>query len=383
MKIVWAISVALLGLLMANCGGGNGGGFTGTGSVGNIGAPYTVAMSFPKSNAVTQLTGELAGYYSRVGTAVVTDQNGNAVKDGTTVQLDAIDSIKAIGTIGAADSLTGSTLNDGDPTLADGTAPSNGGLFTTAGFTTRETKEFQAIKNGDIVLLTGADASDQVRYVNAVLGTTSVSVTAPYNNTYPNTTYSAGTTTYVIGNSAIGVLVYGVDPNGGNDTRGYGTTKDGLVKFRVAYPANDNTMLVGCFNPASTDTRYSTPAGYARTYVVASAGGRVSTWTGNFCFGGMASYTLTANPSTIYKNNDTVTLVLRDANGYVLPFQTVSAYAGASTAGPISATSCTTDAAGTCTSTMTCGGGNTTAGTISYTHASGASVSVTVKGTGC
>ena len=215
---------------VASCGGGgSGGGFTGSGSgQGEVGAAHAVAISFPRTDAVSQLPSPESGFYRYTGTATVTDRNGNAVADGTEVQLDVIDSIIAYGTIGAADSITGTTLNDAAPNLSDDATATTLNLAYI-----NHSSETRRIEAGDLVILTSnADLQDQVRYVSSAPTVSSLTVTSAYSQTYPNATYAAGTTTYLVGTSRIGASIYGVDADG-NETRGIGSTKDGIIGFYV------------------------------------------------------------------------------------------------------------------------------------------------------
>ena len=89
---------------LAGCGGGTSGGglpvgsTTGSSSTGGAGNPNSnpsvyIQLTQPLQNAIEDIGG---GSYSMKMTAQVTDAEGNAVPDGTQVNLFVIDSIKAI-----------------------------------------------------------------------------------------------------------------------------------------------------------------------------------------------------------------------------------------------------------------------------------------------
>ena len=228
------------------------------------GTTANIAITYPAAGSIEQLldtSGFPTGVYSFSGSVVVTDKNGNSVPDGTLVQLDVIDSVLAQGTIAAGDSITGTTFTDSNPTITDDLG------IGAADFTTAHVNEKGAsyfIDSESLVILTSAaDRQDQVRLVSAKTANT-ITVSSAYNSTYPNTTYPSGLTNYIVGRTTLGMKVVGYDPETGETTDSFTRTKAGIGSFRIEYPANANTIRVGCGDGVTTtaipsiDTRYPT-----------------------------------------------------------------------------------------------------------------------------
>ena len=265
-------------------------------------AANSVTISYPINDAISQLPGQGTAIYSLKGSASVTDPNGNAVADGTVVQLDVVDSIIASGTINAAgDSITGSTLTDTNPEEGDGST-NVVTTFTTSAITRGGDSGIQ-INTGDMVILQFAHSSDHVRYVSSVTATT-ITVSEPYNNTYPSALYPAAT--FLIADSLIATSVVGVDEDGVR-TPGVTYTKDGVGNFALEYPGDSDHLGYGRFN---TDARYA-PLGSTQVWVTADVGGSVvvADQTG---LGGFAPLAMT----TFYDNvADETIITVVDANG--------------------------------------------------------------------
>ncbi len=246
-------------------GNGNGGGTGVPGSGAQLGTMTNIAITYPNTNAVENIGG---GLYRRTGSAFVTDIDGNTVSDGTEILFKIIDSIKASGTIevGNGDSISGVMLTDNGVTLSDG-VPTNFGAAHVI-----RNNAFEFISSQDQLFLTSLGSSgqpagfkaDMARSVVSGAGAT-VTVRNSYANDYPNMTYPTGDTSYVLGGSHMGVEVAGVDENDVLTT-GIGSTVDGVANFRITYPANSNTLAVGC---VANDPRYL-PLGSADIYLMAS-----------------------------------------------------------------------------------------------------------------
>lgn len=300
--------------------GESGTGTTTTGSTTN--AAHTIVLTYPQLNSIEDLGG---GVYRRIGKAIVSDNEGNPVPDGTKVYLNLIDSVIAQGTITTADgdSITGAVLTDTNPTLGDGTTVT---AFDTAYVERNEAYHF--IEQGDHIFLTSldgtvnADPEDKNRIISSEDGSitnTTLTVTQDYENDYPNSTYATGVTDYVIGVSALGGKVLGVEADGSLVNTGYSVTENGVATFYVTYPATIETIRTGCGNP-SDDTR-ALPAGSARVYLVASAGTEATTVDDDFCFSSIASWSMAVFPTSSISGTTSLSVELEDGGDTVnLPF---------------------------------------------------------------
>lgn len=304
----------------SSSGSGSGGGSSGGGSSSSITA-HTIAISYPITDAIENLG---AGFYRRVGSAQVTDNEGNPVADGTMVYFRVIDSVVATGSIETAnsDGITGGTLTDMGPRLGDGVTATS---FDTAYVYRNAAYHF--LGKGDPVYLINADEADKLRWISAT-ATNSITnniltLSSNYVGTYPNSTYASGTTSYVAGISALGASIRGEDASG-NLVTGYGVTKDGVVKFHITYPANIATINTGCGN-SSVDTR-TTPVGAAQVYVVAWVNSTVSTVNQDFCFSPIAGGSFDVIPGSL-SSSGTISATLHDGGDTVaVPFQLVTVY---------------------------------------------------------
>lgn len=335
------LSVLLLGLFALSAGCGDNDAFTASdGTTDNTGTdtgggnpppitgpvfstpsvtPHTIVLSAPVEESITDIGG---GFYRRIVTAMVTDQDGNAVADGTIVQLNVIDSVIARGSLLALnDAISGSTLTDNDVLDAGFNATTMDGAYVIRNAAHR------FIETGDRLFLINADGEDKDRVVNrSGITATTVNVTDPFSNNYPNNIYDGSTlfktTSYVIGASLLGAEVAGEDESG-NLTTGVASTVDGLARFRITYPANVGSILTGCGGIPAVDTR-AYPTGSADVYLVATVTDAVTTVDGGFCFTHIAGETLVAVPSSLTASGN-VTVTLRDGHSVRLPFYSVTA----------------------------------------------------------
>ncbi len=247
------------------------------------GSPHTIRLASPFAS-VEDLAN---GFYRRQGTAVVTDRYGNSVPDGTIINLGLMDSIIAEGT---ATTTEGSAeLNAVDVFLADDN-PAN---FLNAFITRNNTERF--IQKDDRVLLLNAQAGDKSRFVaQGLTGATAddLLVQTFYNNSGVNREF-------VVGAALLGGHIAGFTDEGALPP-GLGETKDGLAPFRITYPADETTILVGCgSNLAARDVRHL-PRNSARVYVTASSSDRsASTISEDFCFTALAPATYSATPAAL------------------------------------------------------------------------------------
>ena len=349
-KIIPAMLGAFVSLGLVACGGdsdstvgvgGVGGvdptvettGNTPTGS--SVNSAQTIALTYPITDAIENLG---AGVYRRVASAVVTDNEGNPVPDGTEVFLSVIDSVIAQGTI---DSISGAVLTDTSPTFGDGKTATT---LDQAYVVRNEALHF--IDPGDHVFLVSndpfnlapadskgnanAEGEDKNRVVSSAGGSVTantITVTTNYAAEYPNSNYPADTTEYVVGTSASGVDVLGTNAEGEYVNEGFATTLNGLAKFYITYPANIHTIQTGCGNVPSIDER-TLPVGAARVYLVASAGTEATTIDQRFCFPAIGPDVLFSAPSKLSTTGGDVSLWVEDSGDRIpIPYLGISGYA--------------------------------------------------------
>ncbi len=290
----------------------SGTGTTVTGSESN--PARAIEITYPRSNAIVD---EGGGVYSKRGSAVVTDAEGNPVPDGTKVYMNLIDSILARGTIDNGDSLNGSTLTD--------MAPLSGATTDTA--TTFDQAyvyrnyAYRFIEPGDHVVLFDADETDKNRLVDDATGNITANIltmSTAYTNAYPSTVYPAdGTTQYYVGASTLGAQIIGQDAEG-NTVNGYSVTKDGVAEFNIVYPSDVNSIHSGCLG--ENDLR-SFPYGSAEVFVIASAGEHATTIDNSACFSSISPWSLAAIPTSLGTSGGEIEFNLQDGgDGVSLPF---------------------------------------------------------------
>jgi len=293
-----------------------------------------VTIAYPSLDAIEQLPGAGAAIYSHKGSAIVTDQNGNAVPDDTVVQLDVFDSLIASGFINAGDSISGALITDLNPFQGDGlTAAILNTVSVSRGLDTVRT-----IKAGDLVILRNAASVDTIRYVVSTTAN-SITVNSTYINSYPSAIYPNAE--YLVGQALAGASILGIDDTG-KKTAGVSLTKEGLANFRLEYPGDRLS-----YGASTSDPRFL-PFGSTEVWVVANVGASVAT-ADPTSFVGIAPGKITVSPAIISASGN-VTVTLQDAQDNVIPFAPITA--SSDTAGT-SATSCTTDEFGQCISVVT------------------------------
>jgi len=323
-------------------GGAGAGGGPGAGSS-QSGTPHTIAVSSPLTKAISNLGG---GFYSRIGKVIVTDKDGNPAPVGTVVNFNIIDTIIAQGVINSenGDSISASILTDLGMTLGGGVIIPGGG-FTGAYAIRNNAFHFLNEGQADSLLLTFAEEEDKYRKISTV-NSNFLEVTSPYYNDYPSGPYVTGMTGYVAGASLLGVKVGGFDADGVSTSQAT-TDEDGLVTFKVTYPANSDTILTGCYysdienNIFSLDSR-SEPTGSAETFLIAQVAGYpdVVLVVKDFCFSSISPSSLDPFPTVLSKVED-ITILVRDASesaggdNIPLPFVPVKASVAATVGDPI------------------------------------------------
>ncbi|MCK5387134.1 MAG: hypothetical protein KAJ39_08100 [Gammaproteobacteria bacterium] len=304
----------------------------------------SITIAYPTLDAIEQLTGGAAAIYSKKGSAIVTDQNGNAVPDDTVVQLDVLDSLIASGFINAGDSIAGSLITDLNPFQGDGLTAA---ILNTVSVS-RGLDPVRTIKAGDLVILRNAASSDSIRYVVSTTAN-SITVNSPYINSYPSAIYPNAE--YLVGQALVGASILGFDDDTGKKTAGVSLTKEGYANFRLEYPGD----LLN-YGASISDPR-ALPFGSTEVWVVANVGGSVATAEAT-AFAGIAPAEIIVSPVTISASGN-VTVRLQDAQENALPFTLITA--GSDNAAT-TATSCTTDEFGVCTSAVVRGA----AATVTY-----------------
>ncbi len=308
---------------------------------------HTIVLTYPITESVENLGG---GVYRRVGKAIVTDNEGNPVPDGTEIYFSVIDSVIVKGTITSAngDSITGSVLTDIDPMLADGSLTT----FETAYVTRNEA--IHSIKAGDHLYLKGenpsddansienADAEDKNRIISsdegAISGNT-LKVSEDYVSSYPNSVYTSGVTDYVVGASLLGAKILGktYDDTGAAQLNnvGFSITQNGIAEFVVDYPANRRELNSGCNGNSIIDER-SLPLGSARVLVVASAGSQAITLDDRFCFAPISPFIVAHdfNPvidaGAVDASEFIIPVEVEDANNVNVPYAAVDIHSAPS-----------------------------------------------------
>ncbi len=289
--------------------------------------PHSIVLSYPHANAIFDTE---QGVYRRTVVAMVTDQEGRPVADGTPVYLSLIDTVLAQGTLESpADSASGSTLADSDPTAGDvSTVDPHGNPWQFDSIFVVRNNAHRFIEPGDLLLLgTGvgtagelaldapvAEAEDKYRLISAV-GSGSLTVDSAYQNVYPTATsgvpfYQSGEISYVVGASLAGAQVAGVsqaattgatttadtgtggleDPaadlgtntTGGELTSGVAVTVDGVAVFNISYPSSVESLYYGCALP-ELETRVEPPES-AQLHLIARVNDEVVTVADGFCF---------------------------------------------------------------------------------------------------
>ena len=348
------------------------------------GPPHTMVLSAPSLDAIVNLNDgpdsgipQTPGFYSRKAGLLVNDRYGNAVPDGTVINLGVLDSVISAGNAGQT--------NNGLARLRD-----TSGVNFTNEFVIRDGL-IREIEDNDRLVLFDVPAADKSRYVFG---------TPP--NVYPqrievNKAYTNSDTgiEYAVGASLLGATIYGTD--GTDATKGTVQTDNGLAQLRLVYPAQPSTILCGCYGFGTTDKRFVRGTGTAAENtgrvisVFTSSDDKVSMVSeGTLCFSSIAGASLTAVPDSIGGPGTggpppgfDIELELRDGgDGVLLPFIQVTASVvieagGLSTPLEITATGGSTDTAGSFTSriSITTPGLSGDTATITY-YALDASVEV-------
>lgn len=282
------------------------------------GPPHTINLTAPNSDALEDLEN---GFYRRQGAATVTDRWGNAVPDGTAISLYVIDSVIVSGVDSGA-------TTEGSSALVDTTVPSGG-------FPNQEIERDgwrRAIETDDLVMSQNTTHKDRFRFVSEP---PSVTDELPVNSAF---TEDVTDLRYAVGASMIGAHIEGEVSDGARP--GEARTDMGRAEFWLVYPANVDTILVGCFGEDSSgryrdiDTRYE-PRRSAQVWVGArstASGARATTADRqNFCFSAIEPISITASREEFNiraGESENVTVMVEDGGDEIpLPFFPVAGYA--------------------------------------------------------
>ncbi|MDY0162729.1 Ig-like domain-containing protein [Desulfobotulus sp.] len=335
------------------------------------GPAHTIALSTVSRDAIVNLNDgpdngleSTPGFYSRKLGLIVTDRYGNAVPDGTIVNLGVLDSVIASGVQGRtrqSANLREFSHTDGGVNLATASVLRNG--------------INRMVEANDRLVIFNARAEDKSRFVAGNISSGSLDVQRLYAN-------GATGLRYAMGASLLGGMVYGIDKEGAAPvaTKGTVKTKHGLAELRLVYPANTNTIHLGA-NPAA-DTRHQ-PVGSARLIFVATSSDESASLVdeGTLVFSSILPWELRVNPKTIQSSTQ-ILLGLEDGGDDIpLPFVTIVPQVEITKgAFAIQATACTTGISGTCVSTVTIGPGALKDDTANITYFAGdAEVTVTYR----
>ena len=274
------------------------------------GPPHTIAFTTPITNAIENIGG---GNYRLQGTADVTDRYGNSVPDGTVLNLTVVDSVilhdnQGTVTAGAATLMrAGNSLitrrcqtdpapgNETDCTGSPAGAFGDASSFVSS--ITRNDLDRQ-IQSGDQILIRNGGNPDKRRVVTSVDSATQLTANADY------VTSVGGNAEFWVGAALSGGQVAGFNEDGSLEP-GTGTVIDGLLPFRVTYPANVRSILTGCLGYFASgaysdrDRRDRIPQS-RQVIVSASAGNGVSGIdASNFCFKAIAGGSLSVAAETV------------------------------------------------------------------------------------
>lgn len=321
------------------------------------GPPHNITLSEAYKDGIINMKDfGRGGVYCLLGSALVTDRYGNAVPDGTTISLNLIDTVLSSKTTG---SITTSSV---DLTDADG-------KFLTDGVTTPSGIN-RKIQAGDQVLIEkGVLAQNRRRFV--------ASSPLSDNTLATNTAYSESLNplTYYVGAALQGGAIHGFSGQQSCDpsqlTTGITKTIGGIAPIRVTYPANADTIQLGClgytndtYDINNIETRFSKKSG--QVLIIAAINntndtidptqnsGSTIVTKGKFCFTAQGPATMKSDKSTLNATSP-VTISLIDNANIIIPF--VPIQCSASDPNNVTISSGTTDKTGSMTVTASIANG--------------------------
>lgn len=276
------------------------------------GPAHSIVISYPIQNALTVLEN---GFYRRKAGLQVTDRYGNAVKDGTVVNLGVLDTVLTANVppvlnYGFAQTTlhTQASKDAGHSVLFD----SENSLFKSAYVMHNNIQRY--IEPDDRVLLLNSQAQERSRFVQQV-HTDNLVLNAQFSESQTDVHYLVGTALkgiQVMGENAAGALMTG------------GTvTENGNATFYLTYPANSHTLGLGCIDP-ELDTRYN-PVGSAQVWLIAQVSNTDATvLDNNACFSALLDLKLTnlSNVTTLSASGNLL-LEVTDASDIRLAFRSI------------------------------------------------------------
>lgn len=281
------------------------------------GPAHSIAVTYPQQDAVQNLGN---GIYRRKGGLLVTDRYGNKVTDGTVVNLGILDSVILSNKAPVIDYGFTRSITDSNAVMtADSNmlTDSSNSLFNSASITRNNAARF--IESGDRVLVLNAQAEDKSRFVSEKPQQPAQLLV---NKNYVNTTDELK---YIVGASLLGAQVSGEDPEKEQLVSGQAVTTDGNATFYLTYPANQQTILMGCIEP-SRDTRHL-PVGSAQLWLVAEVSNSGATTIDNQgCFSALGNLQLlnVSGQSTL-SSSGALLFQVRDEGDIALPFWPLAA----------------------------------------------------------
>ncbi|WP_420904492.1 invasin domain 3-containing protein [Candidatus Magnetaquiglobus chichijimensis] len=290
------------------------------------------------------------GVYCRQGSALVTDRYGNAVPDGTVISLNLIDAVLAQSATGA--------ISASSPNLTDAAASFNTSrLIDSSGIG-------RTIQTGDQVLFDRIDsAQDRRRFVTSPLSATVLT-------THQNFSQTLSGLSYTVGASLRGGAIHGYSGQTGCDpallTTGVTSTTGGVAPIRVTYPANRETIQLGCLGYNALTGLYNTttvedarfPNRSGQVLIVAGvnevndvgASGVTLVTRGKFCYSPLLPANVTVSPTRIGGNTSQYFTVTTEDDGSIqVPNASISCASASNSTGTVTITlqSVTFDAFGT------------------------------------
>lgn len=260
------------------------------------GPPHILSLSAPKIDGVVNLTtgpdGDLdqtPGFYSKRAGISVLDRWGNAVPDGTVINVGVMDTILASGT----GDLTEEVDSEFNGILRDINGP-----ITLTPSSINDTDRIAEAP--DRVVVNNAEAHNKSRFVAGIEGD-EIAVTRPY-------VEAENGLEYWVGASLRGSAIYGMNPDG-SVTKGTVITRNGLGQLRFVYPANPNTIHLGV---VEDDPRYPGPATKIASIFTCTDDSATMVDTGTLIFASIAGWTLTGRPESI---NETTIITLEVFDG--------------------------------------------------------------------
>lgn len=276
------------------------------------GPAASIVFTQPITNAITNLGG---GNYRLTGSIDVRDQYGNNVPDGTVLNLAAIDSVVVHDNTGATTAGVGTLTRSGNSLeTVRCNEPGNGREATSCNAASASSFSTTITRNGtsrgaqvnDTLVLRNAVSRDKKRTVKTVDSATQVTAQSTFTAALTaTTTTNPNNGEFWLGTQASGVNISGVQTSGGFTT-GKATTTNGIAPIVVDYPANSNSILLGCYGYPGSDGSYSQvdrrdSVPQSRQVILAATAGNNVTGinAGDFCFKAIAGVKVTPSVSSV------------------------------------------------------------------------------------